>query len=162
MKRKFKQSRLKPKKRIYRKRNPKLDEIPLTDTELNSFWINLRASIEAGEIQPLIDAIVLTKTGKICTDCDETAYTCECEKCLDCKLRYCLCDWNLNNKSNGDEVRLVAWEFAKELLNKYELNDFYKELINQRKIPEKMKNTRMEQYILSRNNLAQHLKDILK
>lgn len=128
MKRKIKQSKLKPKKRIYRKRNPKLDEIPLTNEEISNLLYELETAITYGNARGLCNAINLINIGGHCSDCDKIYCHCACEYCEDCELNRCLCKYDLTRRKilklqeAQDEVRKISWNFAKEYLNKQQLD----------------------------------------
>lgn len=144
---------------IKRRRNPILDEIPLTKSELGSFWFNLEEAINYGTIENLQRALVISKVGFTCTDCERPSSMCKCEYCPDCKLNQCMCDYSLDKNSSGDDVRIAAWNFAKTILSKNELEKFYKDLTYQYRIPESFRSSEAGQRFIKRNELKKYLKE---
>src|SRR5574338_167114 len=120
-------------KKRKRKKNPKIDEIPLTKHEIDTLKWSLYNAILYGEPTDLVNSISLLKLGFVkCDDCDKDYYACRCEYCEDCKLNRCLCDWNLNRSSYGSyEVIKFAWNLAKELFDKNYLSGLKKEVLQQ-------------------------------
>jgi len=65
-------------------------------------YINLKSlllnTIEKGNPNALVDAIILYEQGHECDDCGQTYSVCRCEKCSECGFRRNLCYLNIENK----------------------------------------------------------------
>lgn len=99
------------------------------------FYKYLGGALVYGSDESLANAVYYYNVKNFCTDCDKYFADCTCEgnrdlsgsKCGDCKLNYCLCDYNLyNNKGFPyyNKVRQEAWNFAKNKLTDVQLENF--------------------------------------
>lgn len=112
------------KKRVVKKRKRKnpIDEI-LFDL--------LAEAILTGNSNHFSNALIYYTTGEKCDDCDQLYYSCACEgsrkkrtkPCEDCKLRKCLCGYNIDRDTNPAKVRSTILKWIEENLNyKNQLN----------------------------------------
>ena len=87
-------------KRIKKRRNPSMSK-DIIENRLTGY-INLKPlllnTIEKGNPNALVDAIILYEQGHECDDCGQTYSVCRCEKCSECGFRRNLCYLNIDYK----------------------------------------------------------------
>lgn len=80
------------KKKKYKRKNPKIEEIPLTPKEIIYLKYELIKAL-VGDWVHLANAQKLLKIGFICTDCNKKYEYCACEWCNDCNSKECFCNF---------------------------------------------------------------------
>lgn len=117
-----------------RRKNPKLNDIPLNKSEISTFYDLLVAAIAYGFIRSFSALLNLIRIGLFCnTDCGEYFTKCTCEgsrlrsghPCEQCLQNFCVCEYNLiiedSHLSDYNNVTKEAWKLAKKMLNESQL-----------------------------------------
>jgi hypothetical protein len=107
-----------------------LEELPLLNREIEGIKLFLLRALLRGSSSDLMIAIKIVKTGGFCLDCGNYVDSCYCEACVECKLQECKCKYGLHvNDIDSDKVRNITWGFAKKLLNRDDLIQFRKKVL---------------------------------
>lgn len=129
--------RKKPQPRVAvpsQRKNPfpkvQLEELPLLNREVEGIKLFLLRALLRGSSSDLMVAIKIVKTGGFCLDCENYIDSCYCEACTECKLQECKCKHGLHvNDIDSDKVRNITWGFAKKLLNRDDLIQLRKKVL---------------------------------